>query len=217
MEKDRNAVVKEGFYARIFARVYDPFMESMERKVLSHYRRRLLAPLKGEVLEVGCGTGVNFPYYPRQCHVVATEPSVHMLKQAVMRKGRPDVVANIEPVHAGIGSERIAEHVPPTGFDAIVCTLVLCTIPEPEDALRRMCEWLKPDGKLIVLEHVRPRSRFRQAVHGLIDPVWNHLAEGCHLNRDTVSLLKKVGLTPEWEQHFLKVLPFYVAVMSKQS
>lgn len=209
-----NATIKEGFYSKLFARIYDPFMESMEQKVLSRYRKQLLEPLHGDILEVGSGTGVNFKLYPDGCRVIASEPSEHMLNYAKERLRTEFINANIELVLAGVGSEVLEDYVPEEGFDAIVCTLVLCTIPEPEKAVQSFKRWLKPDGKLIILEHVHAQNQPRKAFHSLVNPVWKHVAEGCNINRDTAEMLRSVGFRAEWEHDFVKVLPFHVSVLT---
>jgi len=208
-----NASVRESWYTRIFARVYDPVMRKMEERVLSRYRRRLLGNLHGNVLEIGAGTGINFKYYPKACRVVASEPSAQMLRFASDRALASDVMAEITFIQAGVGSSELEKTVPEQGFDAIVCTLVLCTIPDPLAAVRSFKRWLKPGGKLIVLEHVHTNAQPRKTVHELINPAWKVLAEGCHLTRDTPSLLRNEGFFPVEEERFTKVLPFYVAVM----
>lgn len=208
-----NADLKEGFYSKLFARFYDPFMEELELKVLSKYRKRLLEPLHGNVLEVGSGTGVNFKLYPKGCHVVASEPSEHMLKYAKERLKMDKVQADIELVLAGVGSKELEKHVPEGGFDAIVCTLVLCTIPDPELAVESFRKWLKPHGRLIILEHVHAKTQPRKLFHELVNPAWKHLAEGCHINRDTAQMLKEKGFVSEWEEDFIKLIPFHVSVM----
>ena len=212
-----NANIKEGFYSKLFARFYDPFMEAMEQKVLSRYRKQLLEPLHGNILEVGSGTGINFKLYPKDCHVVASEPSEHMLKYAQERLKMEPVEAEIELVLAGVGSQKLEKHVPANGFDAIVCTLVLCTIPEPEAAVASFKKWLKPEGKLIILEHVHGTSKRRKLVHNVLNPAWKRFAEGCHINRDTAAMLRHAGFTAEWEHEFTKVLPFHVSIMKLQS
>ncbi len=210
-----NASVHESWYTRIFARVYDPVMRKLEERVLSRYRRQLIGNLEGDVLEVGAGTGINFKYYTKACRVLASEPSAQMLRFARQRALDSDVQATITLIQAGVGSAELEKTVPQQGFDAIVCTLVLCTIPEPLAAIRSFKCWLKPGGKLIVLEHVHSNAQPRKTVHELINPAWKVLAEGCNLTRDTPSLLKEEGFSPLEEERFIKLLPFYVAVMQR--
>lgn len=208
-----NADLKEGFYSKLFARFYDPFMESLEEKILSKYRKQLLEPLQGNILEVGSGTGINFSLYPKGCHVIASEPSEHMLKYAEERLKMESVEAEIELVLAGVGSDALEKYIPEEGFDAIVCTLVLCTIPKPELAVESFKNWLKPDGNLVILEHVHAKTAPRKMFHNVINPAWKRFAEGCHINRDTAKMLRDSGFSAEWEHDFLKVLPFHVSVM----
>jgi ubiquinone/menaquinone biosynthesis C-methylase UbiE len=212
---DPNAELKEGLYSNLFARIYDPFMAKMEERVLGHYRKQLLHDLCGNVLEVGCGTGINFPFYPASCTVVACEPSANMLKYAEARLKQQPVAATVHLVLAGVGSAALEPHVPTEGFDAIVCTLVLCTIPEPEIAVELFKRWLKPEGRLIVLEHVHGGTQPRRLIHNLLNPAWKQLAEGCNLTRNTESLLRKHGFEPVWQHDFVKVLPFHVSVMKR--
>lgn len=214
---NQNAHLKEGVYSKLFARFYDPFMESMEQKVLSKYRKRLLEPLEGNILEVGSGTGINFKLYPKDCTVVASEPSEHMLKYAEERLKMEQIAADIQLVLAGVGSELLDEHVPAEGFDAIVCTLVLCTIPNPELAVESFKKWLKPKGKLIILEHVHGKSKPRQLLHNVLNPAWKRFAEGCHINRNTAKMLKDKGFVASWEHDFVKVLPFHISIMQLKS
>ena len=208
-----NAHIKEGFYSKLFARFYDPFMESMEQRVLGRYRKQLLEPISGNILEVGSGTGINFKLYPKDCHVLASEPSEHMLRYAQERLKMESVSATIELVLAGVGSKELEKKVPEGGFDAIICTLVLCTIPEPEKAVQSFKQWLRPNGKLIILEHVHAKNNPRKLVHTVLNPACKRFAEGCHLNRDTAKMLRNSGFEAEWEHDFIKVMPFHVSVM----
>lgn len=208
-----NAFVHESWYTQIFARVYDSFMQKMEQRVLSRHRKRLLEGLKGDVLEVGSGTGINFQFYPSKCRVIASEPSAQMLRFAQDRARSENVKADITLVQEGVGSPELEKMVPNGGLDAIVCTLVLCTIPDPIAAIRNFKDWLKPEGKLIVLEHVHAHKQPRRAIHELLNPAWKVLAEGCHLTRNTPDLLQQEGFLPIEKEEFTKVLPFYVAIM----
>jgi ubiquinone/menaquinone biosynthesis C-methylase UbiE len=208
-----NATVHESWYTKVFAKIYDPFMAKMEQRVLSRHRSRLLGGLTGNILEIGSGTGINFPLYPKGCHVIASEPSVQMLQLAEKRLKSTEIRADITLVHAGAGSPELEAMVPVGGFDAIVCTLVLCTIPDPEAAVGSFKHWLRSGGKLVVLEHVHANSQPRRTLHACLNPAWKVLAEGCHLTRDTKALLRKQGFIADSEEEFIKVLPFYAAVL----
>ncbi len=202
------------FYARLFSRLYDPVMRSFEDNVLLLKRRELLGRLHGHVLEVGAGTGVNFALYPSGTQVIACEPSQPMLSKALQKLEQTKPQASIRLVHAGIGDADLARLVPEEGLDAAVFTLVLCTIPHPEEAVETVKKWLKPGGKLIVLEHIGSRKSLGRTVQRAIEPVWTPLAEGCRLTRDTDLMLKRMGFVPEWEQYFSTGMRFYQAVLA---
>jgi len=204
------------YYARIFARVYNPIMKGIEKKVLAARRRQLLSNLKGTILEVGAGTGINLDLYPTQSKVIACEPSTAMLEYA-KEKVKKSALSNIQLIHAGIGDEALAMHVPEGGFDAIVCTLVLCTIPDPEAALNDLKQWIKPGGQLIVLEHIKAKNFIGRSLQWLFNPIWKIFAEGCHLNRATDLLLKDINFEIIEETYFSKGIPFYQAILVKKS
>lgn len=206
-----------GPYARLFSRMYDPAMRSLENKVLQQRRSELLHNLSGHVLEVGAGTGINFSLYPAGVRVTGCEPSLPMLSLADERLEHASVKADIHLVHAGIGDEALEAHIPDSGLDAVVFTLVLCTIPDPLAAIRRVERWLKPGGRLLVLEHIgsdHPAGRFLQR---MLEPVWTPLAEGCRLTRKTDELLREAGFEAEWERYFTVGIRFYQASLKKNA
>ena len=204
-------------YARFFSKLYDPVMRSFEEKVLLRKRRELLHGLQGHVLEVGAGTGANFALYSPGAQVIACEPSLPMLALAHRKLEEKPPRASIVLVHAGIGDAELEEHIPAEGLDAAVFTLVLCTIPHPEDAVLQVKKWLKPNGRLIVLEHIGAEKPLGRLLQRAIEPVWTPLAEGCRLTRDTDVLLRQLGFVPEWEQYFSTGMRFYYGVLRARS
>ena len=198
-------------YNKIFAHIYDPFMAAAERKVLGRWRRELIGPLQGKILEVGAGTGVNFPYYSGEAEVLAIDPSEEMLAFAKRKLERENLPARIEVQALGIGDASLDKQIAPHSLDAIVSTLVLCTIPDPKAAFERFHQWLKPDGKLLALEHIHGEKPLRRKVEHLFTPVWKALAEGCHLNRDTDRYLQEAGFKPLSEKYFHLGLRWYAA------
>ena len=157
-----NQASPDTLYARLFAHLYNPIMHGPEQGYLLEKRRKLLQRAKGKVLEVGAGTGINLPLYPQEAEVLAIEPSAAMLNYA--SKAGP-FEASIRLMQAGIGDAEVAQARPAGGYDFIVTTLVLCTIPDLEAAIRLMSSWLKPGGQLLVMEHIhdeRPSARWLQ-------------------------------------------------------
>ncbi len=203
------------FYNKLFARIYDPFMASAERRTLGAWRKRLIGPLRGEILEVGAGTGVNFQYYGPDAKVLAIDPSAEMLAFAKRREAAASAKGRIELLQAGIGSAGLDKRMRPHSLDAIVATLVLCTVPDPQAAFERFQRWLKPEGKLVLLEHIHARTPLRRGLEKAVNPVWKILAEGCHLTRDTDRLLREAGFAAEEEAYFHLGVRWYAAVLKK--
>jgi SAM-dependent methyltransferase len=196
-----------GWYNKVFSAAYDPVMGLVEKNALSLRRKHLLSPLQGKILELGCGTGVNFEFYTSGANVLALEPADAMRAQAEDRliKG---TAARIRVVPWLIDDERLAAAAPDGSLDAVVCTLILCTVPDPAGVLARLRRLLKPGGWLIALEHVRAKSEFGVMAQNLINPVWRHLAEGCQLNRDTHAAILGAGFEAQEKSDFEFGLPF---------
>ena len=200
---------------RIFSAFYDRFMSSIERKYLDSRRKRLISGLSGKIFEVGVGTGVNFKYYKNDIILTGIEPSPYMIAQAVKRK---DILISPEKItlhNIGCGSNEMDQLIEPESIDAIVCTLVLCTIPDPVKALNNFMRILKPGGKLIILEHIRSHRSLGAKVQDFINPVWKIIGDGCHLNRATDQMLKDAGFRLLQEENFNIGIPFYEAVFEK--
>ena len=204
----------ESFYARLFAKAYDPVMHQLEERLLFSRRQALIGQVSGKVLEVGAGTGINFPLYPSGSEVLAIEPSAAMLQRAARRLEDQGTAGEIELLQAGINDEALYKRIAPHSLDFIVCTLVLCTIPDLEAALERFQEWLRPSGRLLVLEHIHDYRQPQRWLQHQFTPIWKRMAEGCHLNRSTDQLLKSAGFQALEEQYInTRFVPFYWAVL----
>lgn len=175
-------------YPTLFAMFYDGAIHSFEEKI-SPDRENFLKNLKGKIIDVGPGTGANFKYFNAEAEILAVEPALEMLNKSKEKiQGK-----NIKLIHLGINDEALINQIEAKSIDAIVCTLVLCTIPNPELAILNFKKWLKPDGKLIIIEHICSEKPFNLKFQNLVNPVWKKFAEGCNLNRDTEKLLAKSG------------------------
>ncbi len=176
-----------------FASIYDRMMASAERSFMRRIREEIAGGARGRVLEVGAGTGANFPYYDDDAgEIVATEPDPYMLKRA--RRKAEGVGRSIEFHQAP------AEELPfdADSFDTVVSTLVMCTVPDPLRALSEVRRVLKPSGELRMFEHVRYENAFGAFWQDAITPVWGWFGAGCHPNRDVAGFVREAGF--EFEQ-----------------
>ncbi len=135
-----------GFYAeQVLPRFQD---KVMDRKDMREVRARVAAGLSGDVVEVGFGTGLNAPYYPAQVvKVAAVEPSAVCMRIAQSRI----VGTSAEVELAGLTGEKL--DLPSEGFDAVLSTWTLCTIPSVDAALAEIRRVLKPGGSFHFVEH----------------------------------------------------------------
>ena len=151
-------------------------------------RSTLLGGARGRVVEIGAGTGLNVAHYPDGiAELVLVEPEPAMRRRLARRLQRPAHVARI----VDAPGERLP--VADTSVDTVVSTLVLCTVNDPERALREIARVLRPDGQLLFIEHVRASSRFLAARQDNLLQPWRRFAGGCHCNRPTVELIRACG------------------------
>ena len=160
---------------------------------LKEARTKVLPQAEGHVLEIGVGTGLNFPLYDfdRIESLTGVEPDPHMLKRARKRAQALSQEIGCEIALSDDGAEALP--MSDDSFDTVVCTFVLCTIPDVKAALQQMLRVLKPGGKLLFVEHVLAKGKLAASMQGALDPIWGHLAGGCHLNRDAVHLIEEAG------------------------
>jgi ubiquinone/menaquinone biosynthesis C-methylase UbiE len=180
-----------------FSRLYDPLMEPLERRGFGDIRKKLIGKAKGEVLEIGSGTGFNFPYYKQAEQVIAIEPEPLMIKKSL-----PRAKSALVPIDV-ISADAEKLPFPDDTFDTVVGTLVLCTIPDVQKALNEIRRVCKPDGQVLFFEHVRLDHPFLGRLQDWLTPAWKHLCEGCHLNRNTLAMIKDAGFKIiRVERHF---------------
>lgn len=170
-----------------FASIYDRLIASEEKSFLAAIRQGMLMDVRGEVLEIGAGTGLNFGHYPDDVHVVATEPDPYMLERA--RKRAAEASKNIELQQ--VAAEDLT--FPDATFNFVIDTLVLCSVRDPRKALAEIKRVLKPGGELRLYEHVRYRNPIGALSQDLISPIWQWFGAGCHPNRDTGRFLREAG------------------------
>lgn len=177
----------------LLAPMNDRLSAPFERRALAAWRRRTWdhVPPGGRGLEIGAGTGANFPYHPGGAQVVATDVSIRMLRQAERKPGR----ARIPLVACDAQMLPFRDHV----FDWVAETLVFCEVADPLVVLTEIRRVLKPGRVLVMLEHVRPSGwlgRVADAATALSAPLW-----GEHFNRDAEPFVRNAGFRIERSEH----------------
>jgi len=148
----------------------------------------------GRVLEIGCGTGASFSYYPPDAQVMATDPDAHMLRRAKNRLEEMRL-SNVE-LRQAAGEALPFEN---ASFDHIVSCWVFCHVDDPSRALAEVRRLLKPDGSFRFMEHVRSDGRIGGAMQDLVNPVWRRLLDsGCNANRRTQQAIDAAGFRIDW-------------------
>lgn len=175
---------------RMMAALYDRMMQGTEKACLGEWRTGLVGELGGEVLEVGAGTGLNLPLYPASvARLVMSEPDPHM-RQKLARKSASAPGRRVEVIDASL--EELP--VPAESFDVVVATLVLCSVPNLDEALAEIYRVLRPGGKFVFLEHVAAEDRPRRLKwQHRVEPFWKWFAGNCHLTRRTEAAIAAAG------------------------
>ena len=167
-------------------------MQPLEVSGFAALRRHVLSGIHGDVLEVGAGSGLNSSHYPASGVSRLTVTDRDLDRPALLRafaRGpvSPDRVCVREADLMALPfDERL--------FDSIACTLVLCSVPNVTTAAREMMRVLRPGGVIHFMEHIQSPRRRLKPLFDKVTPAWRRLADGCHLNRDTPSLLEAAGL-----------------------
>jgi SAM-dependent methyltransferase len=151
-------------------------------------KRNLLAPLRGTVVEIGPGAGANLRFFAPDVRWIGFEPNPHMrpaLLDEARRLGRP------VDLRAGRGESM---DLPNESADAVVATLVLCSVPSVEAVLAEVKRVLKPGGKLVFIEHVAaPPGTWLRIVQRALSPLWQRINDHCHLDRETGAAIERAG------------------------
>lgn len=182
--------IYDATWGRGFSALYDRAFKATEEAGLREMRRQVLADARGRVLELGAGTGLNLDLYPDAVEeLVLVEPDPHMAKQLGPKLAASGRRATV--------TEDSAEQLPfeDASFDTVTATLVFCTIPHPEAALREAARVLKPGGRLLFIEHVRSQDPGLARWQDRLEKPWRFLGDGCHCNRDTVAAIDASPLT----------------------
>lgn len=180
----------------VVAALYDRAMSGVEGAGLSAWRAELLAGLAGRVLEIGAGTGRNLGFYPPAVNeLVLIEPDANMRSRLERATRTQDRMAPRRVSVVDAPAERLP--FPDDHFDGAVSTLVLCSVGDPARVLAELKRVLRPDGELVVIEHVEaPHGTSTARWQRRLEPAWKRLAGNCHLTRDTAAALEAAGFDP---------------------
>ena len=161
---------------------------AMRSRRLRPPRQRVVAAAEGDVLEIGIGSGLNFPFYgPNVRRVFALEPSPQLIDMARRSVAKSSVPAAF--------LEASAERIPldAKSVDSIVMTWVGCSIPDVDAALREMRRVLRPGGRLLFVEHGRSPDPNVERWQERLEPLWLPISGGCHLTRRIVDKMPAAG------------------------
>ena len=179
--------------------------------LIARERAQIVPLARGVVLEIGTGSGHNFPHFDaaKVNHLFALEPSPAMRKRAAAR-----VASAAFPVD---WLDLPGEDIPlaDESVDTVLVTFTLCTIPDVETALAGMRRVLRRDGRLLFLEHGRAPDPGPAKWQDRLNSIWGKLAGGCHLNRDPLAMLRNAQFTVESvSQKYLKRAPKFAGFIS---
>jgi SAM-dependent methyltransferase len=171
-------------------------------RMMTARKQALLGDLRGTVVEIGPGPGANLPHYRDAVQWIGVEPNpyahAYLRQRAAALRLEAQVVTGI--------AERIplADDV----ADAVVCTLVLCTVNDPAAALREVLRILKPGGLFVFIEHVAaPRGTLLRRIQRAVRPAWRVLADGCEPDRETWQRVERAGFEEVRMEHFRVKVP----------
>src|SRR5690349_12336022 len=170
----------------LFARMWT-VMSAREPEAVRRLRRENLAGLSGRVLEVGAGTGTNFAFYPATVtEVVAVEPERRLAEVA-------EHAAALASVPVTLTTDTVEGFGPGEQFDAVVCSLVLCSVDNSSEVVAQLFSQLKPGGEMRYLEHVA-ETGVRAGLQKVADAtIWPRLAGNCHTHRHTEDTIAAAG------------------------
>ena len=184
----------------IYERNATKYDAALNSTTLEAMRQNLFSRATGDVLELGIGTGATIKHYVGISSLTGLDLSAAMIAQARQKAKNAAFKTDFR-----VQDFQTLEF-ENASFDTVTSSLGLCGIPDPEKLFLEIRRVLKPGGKLLALEHVRPPNIFLGLLTDVINPVWDHFV-GCYSNRQTKALLEKSGFKVEvLEQHYLGIL-----------
>jgi len=167
----------------------------MDHMIQASWRKDLLKNLNGNVLEVGVGTGANLTYYPTNIRVTGIDFSPKMLAKAYEKVGKSKPMIVLKEMDA----QQL--DFPDNTFDFVVSTCVFCSVPDPVQGFKEIRRVVKPEGTILMLEHMRSENNFAGIILDLINPLTVRII-GANVKRNTIKNIEKAGLKIK-KQNFL--------------
>jgi ubiquinone/menaquinone biosynthesis C-methylase UbiE len=159
----------------------------MESWRFAAWRARFTETIQGpRALEVGIGTGKNIPFYPAKINITGIDFSTKMLLRA--RKRADKMGLNLDLKEMDVQHLRFSDH----SFDTVFATFVFCSVPDPVTGLKEMRRVCKPDGRLLLLEHMRPGNPFLSKLFDALNPLVVRIM-GANINRKTTDNIRRAG------------------------
>ncbi len=190
-----------GWYKRLVAFVVARSSARLDEMVVER-KRALLGGLQGNILEIGAGPAPNLGYYARDVHWLGIEPNPAMHPYARREAQRLGMAIELRDGR----SECLP--VPDRSVDAVVGTLVLCSVHDPVKSLQEILRVLKPGGRFVFIEHVAaPGGSGLRRMQGLLRPIWQLWTDGCQPNRETWTVIERAGFSRVQLEHFRLHVP----------
>jgi len=168
------------------SRFYDILGSPMEMMSLREWRINLMKELNGYVLEVGVGTGKNIEYYPDDINITAIDFSEKMLEKANEKAEKYNKNATLLKMDAQ------DMKFPDNSFETVFTTCVFCSVPDPIKGLKEMKRVCKPNGKIIMIEHMRSEKKVLGIIMDILNPIVVN-TYGANINRKTVKNIYDSG------------------------
>lgn len=185
--------------------------KATEVKAFHKYRKLLWENIKGNVLEVGVGTGNNMPYYPDDAKITAIDFSPKMLE--IARKKARSLNKDVKLFEMDIQKLDFSDKT----FDSIVVSCVFCSVPDPVKGFKELKRVCKDDGKIYMLEHMKSNKPIIGTCMDILNPIVVRM-HGANINRRTMENIEKAGLRVEYEENlFSDFVKYIILLPTKES
>lgn len=168
----------------------------MDHMIRPSWRKEMFKSIEGNLLEVGVGTGSNFAYYPSNTCVTGIDFSPKMLGKATEKIAQSKAKVTLKEMDVQ------QMEFPDNSFDAVVTSCVFCSVPDPVKGLKEIRRVVKPEGTIVMLEHMRSENTFVGGVLDIINPLTIRLT-GANVNRKTIESIEKAGLKVKCQRYLM--------------